>query len=86
MCVICSNDYEKDGTATVYDIWHQGLTKNDLMIENVDLFERIVSMFELNGVGEKSEVDCATFTIEYKECNAELCRFVLEQNGFVFCG
>lgn len=84
MCVVCSNDYEKDGTATVYDIWHQGLTKNKLIIDNVDLFERIVEMFEIKDVGEKSEVDCATFTIEYKECNVELCRFVLEQNGFVF--
>jgi hypothetical protein len=41
-------------------------------------------MFELNDVGEKSEVDCATFSIDYKECNVELCRFVLGQNGFVF--
>jgi hypothetical protein len=84
MCVVCSNDYEKDGTMTVYDVWHEGLSKNELTIKDVDLFDRIVSMFDLNGVGEKSEVDCETFAIEYKECNVELCRFVLEQNGFVF--
>jgi len=84
MCVICSSDYEKEGTITVYDVWKQGLTKNELVIDNVDLFEKIVKMFEMNDVGEKSEVDCATFTIEYKECQPELCRFVLEKNGFVF--
>jgi hypothetical protein len=84
MCVICSSDYEKDGTVTVYDVWKQGLTKNELVIVNDDLFEKIVEMFEMKNVGEKSEVDCAKFVIEYKECQPELCRFVLEKNGFVF--
>ena len=84
MCVVCSNDYEKEGTLTVYDVWHEGLVKNDLVINNVELFEKIVNMFEMINIGEKSELDCASFTIEYKECNQELCRFVLEKNGFVF--
>jgi flap endonuclease-1 len=84
MCVICSNDYDKEGTITVYDVWHEGLTKNELTIKDVDLFEKLVNMFELKDVGEKSEVNVSDFEIEYKECNGELCRFVLEQNGFVF--
>lgn len=84
MCVVCSNDYEKEGTLTVYDVWHQGLTKNELVIHDIVMFEKMIEMYELKNVGEKSEVDCAMFAIEYKECNAELCRFVLEKNGFVF--
>lgn len=84
MCVVCSSDYEKEGTTTVYDVWREGLSKNELTIKDVDLFERILNMFEIKNVGEKSEIDTGKFVIEYKECNVELCRFVLEQNGFVF--
>lgn len=84
MCVVCSSDYDKEGTVTVYDVWHQGLTKNQLVIDDDEMFKRIVEMFEMKDVGEKSEINPETFTIEYKECNAELCRFVLEKNGFVF--
>jgi len=83
MCVVCSSDYEKDGTTTVYDVWHEALTANELTVIDANLFERIVEMFEIKNVGEKSEVDCATFVIEYKECQPELCKFVLENNGFV---
>jgi len=83
MCVVCSSDYAKEGDG-IYDVWREGLTMNDLTIDNVDLFKRIVEMFELKDVGEKSGMDCASFKIEYKECQPELCRFVLENNGFVF--
>lgn len=84
MCVVCSSDYEKDGTITVYDVWHEGLRANELTVNDVNLFQRIVSMFDLKDVGEKSEVDPATFVIEYKDCQPELCRFILEQHGFMF--
>ena len=84
MCVVCSNDYEKDGTMTIYDIWREGLSTNDLVVNNRELFEKIVDMFEIKDVGEKSEINASEFAIEYKEVNAELRRFVLEQSGFVF--
>ena len=84
MCVVCSNDYEKDGTTTIYDVWREGLSTNDLVVSNRDMFEKIVDMFEIKDVGEKSEINASEFAIEYKEVNAELRRFVLEQSGFVF--
>ena len=84
MCVVCSNDYEKDGTTTIYDVWREGLSTNDLTVNNRELFEKIVDMFEIKDVGEKSEINASEFAIEYKEVNAELRRFVLEQSGFVF--
>lgn len=84
MCIVCSNDYDKDGTTTIYDVWHEGLTRNELTINDVDLFDRIVRMFDLNGVGEKSDIKSGEFSIEYKEENADLCKFILEKNGFVF--
>jgi flap endonuclease-1 len=83
MCVYCSNDYDKCSTLTVFDVWHEGLTKTDLKITNGNLFEKIVTMYELCDVGEKSEIDYKTFAVNYKECNVKLTQFILEQNGFV---
>lgn len=84
MCIVCSSDYDKEGTRTIYDVWREGLKQNELIISNVVMFERIWKTLVLNDVGKKSNIDDGKFSIEFGEKNSEQCRIVLEKNGFVF--
>jgi hypothetical protein len=81
MCVVCCSDYDKEGTISVDCLWHEGITKKELMdsgcVRNVEKFERTIEMFA-NECAIDEEIN-----IGYTAEKGELLKFVLGNNGFV---